>query len=51
MDKLLNALLFCCLAALCGCTAPQPRNSRDYGVCSSDPGGYACQIERYQNVD
>jgi len=49
MYKLLSALLLCSIGALCGCAgSPAPRA---YSVCATDPGGYACQIERYQNVD
>lgn len=50
MCKLLSALLLSCsVGALCGCAAsPAPRT---YSVCATDPGGYACQIERYQNAN
>ncbi len=49
MFRLLSALLLSCVGALCGCAGSLA--PRTYSVCASDPGGYACQIERYQNVD
>ncbi|MEJ8810457.1 hypothetical protein WKW77_05210 [Variovorax ureilyticus] len=49
MNPLVGALLLCAVCALYGCAgSPSPRS---YPVCATDPGGYACQIERYQNVD
>jgi len=43
MSRLLAATLACLLAG-CATTAPPG----GYSVCATDPGGYACQIERYQ---
>jgi hypothetical protein len=45
-------LLAGCVVALCafaGCAAPPPDRS-GLAVCASNPGGYDCQIERYQRA-
>ncbi len=39
------------LWALAGCSAlSQPQNSAS-SACAREPGGYDCQIERYQRAD
>ncbi len=34
------------LCALAGCSLPP----NPYSACASEPGGYACQVERYGNA-
>ncbi len=46
MFKLTTAMILCMLAG-CASTPPGATDS----VCSTQPGAYACQIERYQNAD
>jgi len=38
---------FALAALLTGCASAPPSS---YGVCATEPGSYACQIERYQNA-
>jgi hypothetical protein len=45
MVKVTSALLLC---VLWGCTSASPPG---YSACSTQPGSYACQIERYDRVD
>ncbi|MBU1361937.1 MAG: hypothetical protein KJ901_24685 [Gammaproteobacteria bacterium] len=45
MQKLVSALL---LFVLAGCAST---SAREYSVCSTQPGTYACQVEQYRNVN
>ena len=48
MRNLARVSPFLLLFALIGCSAtPTPRQ---VSPCSTDPGGSACQLERYQNA-
>jgi hypothetical protein len=45
MFKIASAILLCVLAGCSGTGAP-----RQDSVCTSQPGSFACQVERYGNV-
>jgi len=45
MIKITFALALCLLGGCAGAPASS------YGVCATQPGSYACQIERYQNAN
>ena len=47
MTKLSAALLLA--SVLAGCSG-MPARPIDMGPCSTNPGGYECQIERYQKA-
>ncbi|MDM0109778.1 hypothetical protein QTH97_33015 [Variovorax sp. J22R24] len=44
MSKIASAALLCALIVLVGCSGTPP--PRQFSVCSTQPGTYACQVER-----
>jgi hypothetical protein len=44
----MSALL---LGVLAGCASISKPPPEGYGICSTDPGSHACEIEQYQRVN